>query len=101
MTRHGPDADDLAQDCMLRSWSHIDEIENLRAYLFRSLRHAYADRVRTMARHASAIGLDDVHAHSVDTSAPHLRLEVRDVARKVAKLPRQQREVILLVAGEG
>ena len=101
LMRRSTDAEDLAQDCMLRALAHIDDIGDLRAYLFQTLRHAYADRVGAMMRDAAAIALDDARTQLVDTRSPHLRLEVRDVARQVAKLPRQQREVILLVAGAG
>lgn len=101
LMRRSTDAEDLAQDCMLQALAHIDDIENLRAYLFQTLRHAYADRVSTMLRDATAIALDDARTHLVDTRSPHLRLEIRDVARQVAKLPRQQREVIMLVAAAG
>jgi len=101
LMRRSTDAEDLAQECMLRALAHIDDIADLRAYLFQTLRHAYADRVGTMMRDAAAIALDDARTQLVDTRSPHLRLEIRDVARQVAKLPRQQREVILLIAGAG
>ena len=101
LVRRSPDAEDLAQDCMLRALSHMDHIEDLRAYLFRTLRHAYADRVHTMMRDATAVTLDDARAQLIDPRSPHLRLEIRDVVRQVAKLPRQQREVVLLIAGAG
>jgi RNA polymerase sigma-70 factor (ECF subfamily) len=101
LMRRSTDAEDLAQDCMLRALGHIDDIADLRAYLFQTLRHAYADRVSTMMRDAAAIALEDARTQLVDTRSPYLRLEIRDVARQVAKLPRQQREVILLIAGAG
>jgi RNA polymerase sigma factor (sigma-70 family) len=101
LTRRSIDAEDLAQDCMLRALAHLDDIEDLRAYLFQTLRHAYADRVSTMMRDAAAIALDDARTQLIDNRSPHLRLEIRDVARQVAKLPRQQREVLLLIAGAG
>lgn len=101
LMRRRTDAEDLAQDCVLRALPHLDDIEDMRAYLFQTLRNAYADRIGTMSREAAAVTLDDAEGQLVDNRSPHLRLEMRDVWRQVAKLPREQREVILLVAAAG
>ena len=95
------DAEDLTQDCMLRALPHLDDIDDLRAYLFQTLRNAYADRISVLSREAGAVTLEDADSQLVDRRSPQLRLEVRDVARQVAKLPREQRQVLLLVAAGG
>jgi RNA polymerase sigma-70 factor (ECF subfamily) len=95
------DAEDLTQDCMLRALPHLDDIDDLRAYLFQTLRNAYADRISVLSREADAVTLEDADSQLVDRRSPQLRLEVRDVARQVAKLPREQRQVLLLVAAGG
>jgi RNA polymerase sigma-70 factor (ECF subfamily) len=93
------DAEDLTQDCMLRVWAHIDGIEDMRAYLFQTLRSAYADRMNRLSRDVVALALDDAKVQIVDPRSLHLRLEMRDVARQIAKLPYKQRQVLLLIAG--
>lgn len=95
------DAEDLTQDCMLRALPHLDDIEDLRAYLFQTLRNAYADRISVLSREAGAVTLEDADSQLVDRRTPQLRLEIRDVARQVAKLPPEQRQVLLLVAAGG
>jgi RNA polymerase sigma-70 factor (ECF subfamily) len=95
------DAEDLTQDCMLRALPHLDDIDDLRAYLFQTLRNAYADRISVLSRESGAVTLEDADSQLVDRRTPQLRLEVRDVARQVAKLPAEQRQVLLLVAAGG
>lgn len=95
------DAEDLTQDCMLRALPHLDDIDDLRAYLFQTLRNAYADRISVLSRESGAVTLEDADSQLVDQRTPQLRLEVRDVARQVAKLPAEQRQVLLLVAAGG
>jgi RNA polymerase sigma-70 factor (ECF subfamily) len=95
------DAEDLTQDCMLRALPHLDDIDDLRAYLFQTLRNAYADRISVLSREAGAMTLEDADSQLVDRRSPQLRLEVRDVARQVAKLPREQQQVLLLIAAGG
>jgi RNA polymerase sigma-70 factor (ECF subfamily) len=101
LLRRPSDAEDLTQDCMLRALPHLSDIEDLRAYLFQTLRNAYADRISVLSREAGVVTLEDADAQLVDRRSPQLRLEVRDVARQVAKLPREQRQVLLLVAAAG
>ena len=95
------DAEDLTQDCMLRALPHLDDIDDLRAYLFQTLRNAYADRISVLSREAGAVTLEDADSQLVDRRSPQLRLELRDVARQVAKLPREQQQVLLLIAAIG
>ncbi len=95
------DAEDLAQDCMLRALPHLDDIDDVRAYLFQTLRNAYVDRISVLSREAGAVTLEDADSQLVDRHTPQLRLELRDVARQVAKLPREQQQVLLLIAALG
>ncbi len=95
------DAEDLAQECMLRALPHLEGIDDLRAYLFQTLRNAYADRILLLSRESGAVTLEDADSQLVDRRSPQLRLEIRDVARQVAKLPREQQQVLLLVAAVG
>jgi len=101
LLRRRTDAEDLAQDCMLRALPHLDDIENMRAYLFQTLRNAYVDRLSVISREAAVVTLDDVEPQLADGTSPLERLEVRDVARSVAKLPIEQQQVLLLVGAAG
>jgi RNA polymerase sigma-70 factor (ECF subfamily) len=95
------EAEDLAQDCMLRALPHLDDIENLRAYLFQTLRNAYVDRLTVISREAAVVTLDDAEDQIAAGASPLTRLEVRDVARLLAKLPVEQQQVVLLVGAAG
>ena len=101
LLRRRPDAEDLAQDCMLRALPHLEDIENIRAYLFQTLRNAYVDRLTVISRESAVVTLDDVENQIVEGTSPLMRLEVRDVARLLARLPVEQQQVILLVGAAG
>lgn len=101
LLRRRTEAEDLAQDCMLRALPHLDDIENLRAYLFQTLRNAYVDRLTVISREAAVVTLEDAEDQVVDGNSPLTRLEVRDVARLLEKLPVEQQQVILLVGAAG
>jgi RNA polymerase sigma-70 factor (ECF subfamily) len=101
LLRRRPDAEDLAQDCMLRALPHLDDIENIRAYLFQTLRNAYVDRLTVISRESAIVTLDDAESQIVEGTSPLTRLEVRDVARLLARLPIEQQQVILLVGAAG
>lgn len=101
LLRRRTDAEDLAQDCMLRALPHLDDIENMRAYLFQTLRNAYVDRLSVISREAAVVTLDDVESQLADGTSPLERLEVRDVVRSLATLPVEQQQVVLLVGAGG
>lgn len=101
LLRRRPDAEDLAQDCMLRALPHLDDIENIRAYLYQTLRNAYVDRLTVISRESAVVTLDDAENQIVEGTSPLTRLEVRDVARLLAQLPIEQQQVILLVGAAG
>jgi RNA polymerase sigma-70 factor (ECF subfamily) len=101
LMRRRPDAEDLAQDCMLRALPHLDDIENIRAYLFQTLRNAYVDKLTVMSRESAVVTLDDAENQIVEGTSPLMRLEVRDVVRLLARLPLEQQQVILLVGAAG
>src|SRR5262245_2445604 len=101
LLRRRPDAEDLAQDCMLRALPHLEDIENIRAYLFQTLRNAYVDRLTVISRESAILTLDDAESQIVEGTSPLTRLEVRDVARLLAQLPVEQQQVILLVGAAG
>ena len=104
LTRDINAADDLVQDCLTRALSKIhlwQKGTDLRAWLFTILHNQYVNHGRRAVREGSAVGLSD--AEPLLTSAPNQgkRLELRDLERAIAKLPEEQRSVLLLVGLEG
>jgi RNA polymerase sigma-70 factor (ECF subfamily) len=97
-------ADDLVQDCLARALGKLhlwQEGTDLRAWLFTILHNQYVNQVRRAVREGAAVGLSETEP--LLTRAPHQskRLELRDLQRAMAKLPEEQRSVILLVGLEG
>lgn len=97
-------ADDLVQDCLTRALGKLhlwQEGTDLRAWLFTILHNQYVNQVRRAVREGSSIGLSETEP--MLTRAPHQgkRLELRDLERAIARLPEEQRSVILLVGLEG
>src|ERR1041384_3201339 len=97
-------ADDLVQDCLARALSKLhlwQEGTDLRAWLFTILHNQYVNQVRRAVREGAAVGLSETEA--TRPRAPHQgkSLALRDLERAIAKLPEEQRAVILLVGLEG
>ncbi len=104
LTRDVNAADDLVQDCLTRALSKVHLWQagtDLRAWLFTILHNQYVNHVRRAVREGAAVGLSD--NEPLLTSAPNQgkRLELRDLERAIAKLPEEQRSVLLLVGLEG
>jgi RNA polymerase sigma-70 factor, ECF subfamily len=104
LTRDPVAADDLVQECITRALGKIHLWEagtDLRAWLFTILHHQHVSLTRRDARrHAS---IESQKPHLIPALAPNqtARLELRDLARAIAKLPEEQRSVILLVGLNG
>jgi RNA polymerase sigma-70 factor (ECF subfamily) len=97
-------ADDLVQDCLARALGKLhlwQEGSDLRAWLFTILHNQYVNQVRRAVREGVAVGLSETEP--MLNQAPHQgkRLELRDLERAIAKLPDEQRAVVLLVGLEG
>jgi RNA polymerase sigma-70 factor, ECF subfamily len=104
LTRDLIAADDLVQECLTRALSKLhlwQQGTDLRAWLFTILHNQYINHVRRTAREGTAVGLSE--REPLLARAPHQgsQLELRDLERAIAKLPRTQRSVILLVGLEG
>lgn len=105
LVRNPEEADDLVQECMAKALAraHVwHEIRNPRAYLFSTLHNVYVDRRRQGHRKENQVSLeltDQSHLSSSATQDGHL--EIRDLARGLAQLSEEQRQVILLVGLEG
>lgn len=96
-------ADDLVQECLERALTRLHLWQpgtNLRAWLFTILRNLHINGVRRKQTFVdidgeAQAGLGSAHGSQFS------RLEVRDLRRALSKLPREQREVVLLIGLEG
>jgi RNA polymerase sigma-70 factor, ECF subfamily len=97
-------ADDLVQDCLARALGKLhlwQEGTDLRAWLFTILHNQYVNQVRRAVREGAAVGLSETEPLLTRAPQQGKRLELRDLERAIAKLPDEQRSVILLVGLEG
>ena len=104
LTRNPDDADDLVQEALKRALHYIranHEIRNMRAYLFTILNNVYMDELDRQRRAGVAVDIDAV-ADSLPTPGEQMpRLERRDMSRALERIPREQKQVLLLVGLEG
>lgn len=104
LTRDVTAADDLVQDCLARgiAKSHLwQEGTDLRAWLFTILHNQYVNTVRRSVREGTSVEVSDAEPTMVAQAVQLPRLELRDLERALAKLPEEQRQVLLLVGMEG
>ena len=97
-------ADDLVQDCLTRALGKLhlwQEGTDLRAWLFTILHNQYVNQVRRSVREGAAVGLSETEPLLTRAPQQGKVLELRDLERAIAKLPEEQRAVILLVGLEG
>jgi len=95
-------ADDLVQDTMEKAWTRLALWErrgDLRAWLFSILHNLFVDRARADRRSPIEAAKDEAPTAPVRATQADM-LEVRDLDRALARLPLEQREVLLLVAVE-
>jgi RNA polymerase sigma-70 factor (ECF subfamily) len=97
-------ADDLVQDALTRALSkaHLwQEGTDLRAWLFTILHNQYVNYVRRGVREGTAVALNETEMKLTTGPTQQGRLQLRDLDRALAKLPIEQRQVILLIGMEG
>ena len=97
-------ADDLVQDCLVRALGKIHLWErgtDLRAWLFTILHNQHISLARQAARQRDIIELQKYKPGSAPAPSQMMTLELRDLKRAIAKLPEEQRSVILLVGLDG
>jgi RNA polymerase sigma-70 factor (ECF subfamily) len=104
LTRDVAAADDLVQDCLTRALGKIhlwEQGTDLRAWLFTIMYRQYISHARRDARHGRGVELSESGARLALSPNQTARLELRDLERCLARLPEEQRSVILLVGLEG
>jgi RNA polymerase sigma-70 factor, ECF subfamily len=97
-------ADDLVQDTLLRGLAkqHLWQPgTNLRAWLFTLMHNQHVNDVRQSTKQGTTVDLDDVSAFLVATTDPSASLQLRELQDAMARLPEEQREVVLLIGLEG
>ncbi|MFB9269299.1 RNA polymerase sigma factor [Bradyrhizobium erythrophlei] len=104
LVRNHAAADDLVQDCLERAVSHWHqrrESGNPRPWLFAILHNLAISQFRRAATRGQHVTIDEAHEHEIGQNAvQEQKLMYRDVIEKLARLPDEQRAVLLLVAVE-
>ncbi len=95
-------ADDLVQDCLERAWSRFRlwrRGSNLRAWLFTIMHNIHANALRKAHSRPSHLVLSEDIAGTEDPRQQGV-FEALGLARALARLPEDQRAVVLLVGLE-
>jgi RNA polymerase sigma-70 factor (ECF subfamily) len=103
LMRNRATADDLVQDCLERAVScwHQRRDGDVRAWLFAILHNLAVDQFRKSAARGRHVAIDETSESEFgEAAAQEHRLIYKDVLNKLAKLPEEQRAVLLLVAVE-
>jgi len=104
LTRDAVSADDLVQESLTRALGKIHlwrEGTDLRAWLFTILHNQHITFTRREARERGSIKLQSCCSSPALAPDQTARVQLRDLDRAIAKLPEEQRSVILLVGLEG
>lgn len=108
LTRDSTRADDLVQDTLVRAWDKRGlwrAGSDLRAWLFTIMHNVYVNQRALARREAGNISLDAegefAAVWQVAENGNQLhRVELRELEQQLARLPSEQREVLLLAAVE-
>ena len=91
-------ADDLVQDTLVRALAkqHLWQPgSNLRAWLFTLMHNQHVNNVRQGRREETAVDFDEISSTLIATTDPTAACQLRELDRGLARLPEEQREVIL------
>ena len=96
-------ADDLVQETLLRAMANIDSFQpgtNMSAWLFTILRNLFRSEYRKRRREVE--DADGSYAETLKSyPEQHSRVEFEEFRAALAKLPRDQREALILVGASG
>ena len=101
MLGNGAAADDLVQDTLERAWTRIAQWRvgsDLRAWLFGIMHNLRVDQLRRPG--LNTLPMEDEEYEVPIRATQTDRLELGDLERALARLPEEQRAVLLLVALE-
>ena len=103
LVRNAAAADDLVQDCLERAVSHWHQRRDNdpRRWLFAILHNLAISQFRQSASRGKHVTIDETNENEFGRSATQeQKLMYHDVLDKLAKLPDDQRAVLLLIAVE-
>lgn len=96
-------ADDLVQETLLKAWSNsgsFREGTNMRAWLFTILRNSYFSLYRKRSREVR--DTDGIYAQTLSVrGSQESSIDLADFRTALAKLPEEQREVLIMVGASG
>jgi RNA polymerase sigma-70 factor (ECF subfamily) len=104
LVRDADRADDLVQDTLMRALTkqHLwAPGTNLRAWLFTLMHNQHVNNVRRPAREAVQLDMEEMSGSLIATTDPTASCQMRELENALARLRREEREVILLVGLEG
>jgi RNA polymerase sigma-70 factor (ECF subfamily) len=104
LTRDVSRADDLVQSCLARAVAkqHLWQPgTDLRAWLFTILHNQHVNDVRRAVREGVNVAVEEMAPVLTVSSNAIAALQLRDLEAAIARLPQEQRQVILLVGLEG
>jgi RNA polymerase sigma-70 factor (ECF subfamily) len=104
LTRDVSRADDVVQSCLTRALAkqHLWQPgSDLRAWLFTILHNQYVNEVRSSVRDSINVAVEEMAPMLTVQSHAIAALQLRDLEAAIARLPHEQRQVILLVVLEG
>jgi len=103
LVRNRAAADDLVQDCLERAVSRWYQRRDgdVRAWLFTILHNLAVNQFRQSAARGRHVPVDEINEDNFgEAAAQEQKLMYQDVLNKLARLPDEQRAVLLLVAVE-
>ena len=103
LVRNAATADDLVQDCLERAVSHWHQRRegNPRSWLFAILHNLAINQLRQARTRGQHVAIEETSESDLGEDAvQERRLMYQDVLNKLARLPEEQRAVLLLVAVE-
>jgi len=104
LTRDAIRADDLVQETLTRALRKKHQWQpgtDLRAWLFTMMHNLNVNEVRRAVRDQTSVNLDDCSRILVATADPTGSRQLNELDRTIARLPEDQRQVLLLVGLEG
>jgi len=103
LTRNADRADDLVQDTLVRAIAKADLWQpgtDIRAWLFTIMHNQHVNTVRRAPREEATVDIEQVSSSLVAAADPEAKRQLREVQGALARLPVEQREVVLLVGLE-
>jgi RNA polymerase sigma-70 factor, ECF subfamily len=104
LTRRADRADDLVQETLLRAIAkgHLWQAgTDIRAWLFTIMHNQHVNMVRRAMRDEATVDIEQMSSSLVAITDPTASRQLRELDTALARLPAEQREVILLVGLEG